>query len=310
MSKYNEKIDIKELEINPLLQQLRENPIAGKGENFYFTSFDGIKIFYRVWKPVSEIKKIFIISHGMGGHGEFFVLLADKVINEGVMIISPDYRNHGFSEGKKGDLRKFKYILRDLQEVIKFISEQYPSIPIYLFGESLGGAVNINYVAEHPENLSGMILFSPAVKINFSLKRKIILIMLAILLLILRIFAPSLRIIKATGREDEGINNPIHQQYDKTDPYHLKKISSRYLFQLFKYIRKSISKASNINIPTVIFQGMSDIGVSPAGVSEFYEKLNSEMKEIYLIEGGHHCLLTDPIFQDKWHLLIEWLRKH
>ena len=120
----NEKIEIKDLEINPLLQQLREEPVAGNGENHYLSSFDGTKIFYRVWKPSSEINKIIIISHGMGGHGEFFVLLADKVFNEGIMVIAPDYRNHGHSDGKKGDLKRFKYILQDLHEFINYISEQ------------------------------------------------------------------------------------------------------------------------------------------------------------------------------------------
>lgn len=310
MLKNNDKIDINDLEINPLLQQLRENPIAGNGENHYFASFDGTKIFYRVWRPISKINKIFIVSHGMGGHGEFFVLLADKVFNEGIMVIAPDYRNHGHSDGKKGDLKRFNYILQDLHVFINYISEQYPDTPIYLLGESMGGAVNINYVAEYPENLTGMILFSPAVKIKFSLKRRILLILIALPLLILRIFAPSSRIIGAKGRENEGIRNPIHQQYDKTDPNHLEKISARYLIQLLKYIRKSVSKASKINIPTVIFQGTSDVEVSPEGVSEFFERLNSDMKELYLIEGGYHCLFTDPNFQDKWHILIEWLKKH
>jgi len=308
--KNNDKIDINDLEINPLLQQLRENPIAGNGENHYFTSFDGAKIFYRVWRPIIKINKILIVSHGMGGHGEFFVLLADKVFNEGIMVIAPDYRNHGHSDGKKGDLKRFNYILQDLHEFINYISEQYPDTPIYLLGESMGGAVNINYVAEYPENLTGMILFSPAVKIEFSLKRRILLILIALPLLILRIFAPSSSIIGARGSEDEGIRNPIHQQYDKTDPNHLKKISARYLIQLLKYIRKSVSKASKINIPTVIFQGTSDVEVSQEGVSKFFERLNSDMKELYLIEGGYHCLLTDPDFQDKWHILIEWLKKH
>ncbi len=310
MLKNNDKIDINDLEINPLLQQLRENPIAGNGENHYFTSFDGAKIFYRVWRPIIKINKILIVSHGMGGHGEFFVLLADKVFNEGIMVIAPDYRNHGHSDGKKGDLKRFNYILQDLHEFINYISEQYPDTPIYLLGESMGGAVNINYVAEYPENLTGMILFSPAVKIEFSLKRRILLILIALPLLILRIFAPSSSIIGARGSEDEGIRNPIHQQYDKTDPNHLKKISARYLIQLLKYIRKSVSKASKINIPTVIFQGTSDVEVSQEGVSKFFERLNSDMKELYLIEGGYHCLLTDPDFQDKWHILIEWLKKH
>lgn len=304
------EIDIKNLEINPLLEKLREDPVAGKGQNQYFESFDGFNLFYRVWMPPNEVKKIIIVSHGMGGHGEFFVLLADKLVGEGIMVVAPDYRNHGLSDGKKGDLKKFKHILQDLKLFVNYFVYQYPGIPIYLLGESLGGAVNANFVAENPENLSGLIFFAPAARINFNWAMKLGLILVSLPALILRIFSPGWRIVSAIRDVEQGIANPIHQEFDLTDPYHLKKVSIRYLLQIFKYIRKSISKASKINLPTLIFQGTADRGVSPEGVAEFYEKLNSEDKRLYLIEGGFHCLLTDPNFRDKWHYLIEWLRDH
>ena len=102
------------LELNPLLEKLRENPVANNSENYYFESFDKTKIFYRLWRPKTVIKKIIIVAHGMGGHGEFFVLLADKLVEHEIMVIAPDYRNHGHSEGKKGDFKKFRDLLKDL----------------------------------------------------------------------------------------------------------------------------------------------------------------------------------------------------
>ncbi len=305
-----DNINAEDFEINPLLNKLRENPVAGKGEAHYFVSFDETRIFYRVWRPQKQVNKIIIVSHGMAGHGEFFVLLADKIISEGIMVVVPDYRNHGRSEGEKGDLKKFKNILQDLKEFVNYIGSQYPNITIFLLGESMGGAVNANFVADYPENISGLILFSPAVKLNFSWAMKLGLGLVMLPFLVLRVCYPSAKLIPAKGREEQGIANPIHQQYDKTDPYHLDKVSIRYLLQLFKYIRKSIKKAKKISIPTLIFQGTEDPGVSPEGVAEFYEKLESNDKSLFLIEGGYHCLITDPLFRDKWHYLIDWLKSH
>ena len=306
-------VDLKALQINPLLEKLRTHPFAGKSENNYFKSFDGTKIFYRKWNPLKKVEKIIIVAHGMGGHGEFFVLLADRLIEHGILVIAPDYRHHGYSDGEKGDLIKFKYILKDYHFFIEFIKKEHPSVPIFLLGESMGGIVTINFAKDFPNdfsNLSGLILFAPGVKRDFSKKFKIVLTLIAIPLFLLRFLFPSTRIISAKGREEEGIKNLIHQQYDKTDPIHLKKLSIRYVFQLFKYMRRTRKIASQISVPIIIFQGEEDKGISPEAVKEFYEKLSSKDKKLILIKDGFHELFTDPSFQDKWTVLIDWINEH
>ncbi|MFX1469821.1 MAG: alpha/beta hydrolase [Promethearchaeota archaeon] len=308
-----QKINKLILDLNPLLERLRENPVASNSENYYFESFDMTRIFYRVWRPQTTIKKIVIVAHGMGGHGEFFVLLADKLVEHEIMVIAPDYRNHGYSEGKKGDLKKFRDLLKDLHCFINYIMDKYKNTPIFLCGESMGGTVCINFVKEFSEaflNLSGLILFSPGIKVKFSKKSLLELILMSFPLLILRIFGPSMRIISAKGREEQGIKNPIHQQYDREDPLHLEKISARYLVQLLKYMRKTKKIAHHITIPTIIFQGTKDKGISFEGVQEFFEKISSKDKKLEVVEGGYHELLTDPNFQDKWKVIINWLNQH
>ena len=301
------------LYLNPLLEKLRENPVASNSENHYFKSFDMTRIFYRVWRPQTTIKKIIIVAHGMGGHGEFFVLLADKLVEHEIMVIAPDYRNHGYSEGKKGDLKKFRDLLKDLHCFINFITDKHKNTPIYLCGESMGGTVCINFVKEFSEaflNLSGLILFSPGIKVKFSKKSLLELILISFPLLILRVFSPSMRIIPAKGREEQGIKNPIHQQYDLEDPLHLEKISARYLIQLLKFMRKTKKIAHLVTIPTIIFQGTQDKSISLEGVQEFFENISSSDKKLEVVEGGYHELLTDPNFQDKWEVIINWLNQH
>lgn len=296
--------------IHPLLEELRENPIAGNGNNFYFNSFDKTRIFYRIWKPLKEVEKIVIVSHGMGGHGEFFVLLADKLVNHGIMVISPDYRDHGYSGGEKGDLKSFKLILKDLSYFLKFIKEEYPGIPVFLFGESMGGITTINFAKHYPNDfidLSGLILFSPGIKPNISKKLWLGIALIALPLLIFRVLFPSKKVYSTESDKDEGIKSPIHQRYDKEEPLHIKKLSIRYVLQVFKYMRKTSKIAPLISIPTIIFQGKLDKGISPEAVEKFYEKLGSDDKELHMIEGGYHALITDPSFQDKWEILLEWV---
>ena len=89
---------------------------------------------------------------------------------------------------------------------------------------------------------------------------------------------------------------------------HIKKLSIRYILQVFKYMRKTSKIAPLISIPTIIFQGKLDKGISPEAVEKFYEKLGAKDKELHMIEEGYHALITDPSFQDKWDILLEWIK--
>jgi len=304
-----------DLELNPILEKLRDTPNAKNCDYGTFRSFDNTKIFYRIWKPSNKPRKIILIAHGMAGHGEFFVLLADKLVNKGIMIIAPDYRHHGRSDGKRGDLKRFKYILKDYAVLMEHIQAEYPGIPLYLLGESMGGLVSISFARfeKHEEcfsKLSGLILFAPAVKVNFSTLQWMGIGILSPLILLARIFIPSKGIFSARGSVEEGIKNPFHQEYDETDPHHLDKVSMRYILQLFWKLKRAIKCAKKIEIPTLIFQGEEDPVIDPEGVRKFYKQLKSEDKEMILVEEAKHSLISDPVFEEKWEILFEWLEAH
>ena len=303
-------IQLTDIKINPILEALREKPLANECEKAYFDSFDGTKIFYRTWKPTGKIEKIVVVTHGMAGHGEFFVLLADKLVHHGFMVIVADDRNHGYSEGKRGDIKKFKNIFKDLKLLIDSIKTDYPDVPLFLVGESMGGAVSINFTKLYESELSGVVLFAPAVKIDMGRKFWIAMGLLSPIIAILRVFLPSKPFISVKGSEEEGIKNPIHIKYDKEDPLHLEKVSIRYILQLFKHIRKTLKCAPEITIPTLIFQGADDKAVSPNGAKRFYNHLKSKDKNLIMVEEGYHSLLSDPAFQNKWSILIDWLKAH
>ncbi len=301
--------NMKKYEFNPLLKKLRTTFLAGDGGFDYFKNSSGLKLFYRFFLP-SNLNKIIIVNHGAGGNGEYHVLLADEVISENVGVYVMDYRGHGNSEGKRGDIEDFRLILSDLHEFVLFIKNKHPAIPIILHGESMGGAVAINYLCLYQSDIKGLLLFSPALKLKVRLNVKDFFIIL--LSLIVYLFSPGYPFIKMERKDYSGTANPLHEEYDKTDPLHLKKLSPRYILQLNSYIHKAFNSAKFIDIPTLIFQGEKDPAVDSEGIKDFFNRCSSKNKELFIVPNGLHALYTDPNSTKPeiniWNKLRNWLK--
>ncbi len=303
-------VNDKTIQINPLLQQLRTNPASTPHHDFFENS-GGVKLFYRAFMPENRIiQKVIIGCHGMGGDGEYFVLFADQIVEQtSSAFYIMDYRGHGRSEGPKGDIKNFQFLIDDLKEFVEFLRNKHPDGAFFIMGESMGGIVSINFVAQNPEIFSGMIEFAPAVKMNLgSLSIKDIL--RGIVAFFVYLFRPGKCTINAKGREEVGIKNQIHQKYDRTNPYHLDKVSLRYILQLNKFSKKAYRAGGEIIIPIIIFQGEADKGVSVEGIKNFFQTIKSDDKKLILIPEGYHALFTDPAATDLWDKLRIWLSKH
>ena len=299
-----------DIEIHPLLQQLRTNPIATPKYG-YFENSAGVKLFYRSFEPATkEVEKVLIGCHGMGGEGEYFVLLADQIVEQtGTAFYIMDYRGHGRSEGKKGDIKTFQLYLDDLREFHNFLRQRFPDKPFFIMGESMGGIVSVNFVAQNPDLFKGVIEFAPAVRFHltsFSIKDAF----RAVGYFFVYLVKPGAGVIGVKGRENVGVRNEIHQRYDAENPFHLEKVSPRYLLQLNKYSKIAYKSGDKILIPTIIFQGESDKAVSVEGVKKFFQTLKSEDKELMLYPEAYHVLFTDPYATELWDKLRTWLINH
>lgn len=298
------------IEIHPLLQQLRTNPISEPKYDL-FTNSEGLKLFYRFFEPTSgEIKRLIVGCHGASGDGEYFVLLADQIVEQtSSAFYLMDYRGHGRSEGTKGDTKDFQYYIDDLDEFIRFLRQKFPDIPLFLMGESMGGIVSLNYVVQNPGIVNGLIEFAPGVRFHlrsFTLAD----LFRAIGAAFVYIFKPGKCIITVQGREDFGVRNELHQKYDFCNPYHFKKVSARYLLQLNKFSKRSYKTGDKITCPIVIFQGEDDKAVSPEGVKDYFKTIQSEDKKLYMVSEAFHVLFTDPSFPEYWDILRAWINAH
>ena len=123
-------------------------------EERYLTLDDGKKLFYRVWsvdKPVATIH----INHGMAEHSKRYDEFARAMNKEGFAVYAQDHRGHGrSSDGKYGyfaDENGWMRICNDSFALDKLIKEEYPELPHFIFGHSMGSFLTRTNIALHSE---------------------------------------------------------------------------------------------------------------------------------------------------------------
>lgn len=284
-------------DIHPDLDKIRTNKRCyGSGYATFITS-DGYKLSFRDWSIKDrrkKVKKIIICIHGLHSHGEKFILLADKFIKHNWNTYSLDLRGHGLSWSDEpndgfhdfGDIIDYKLWIRDTLEFIEFIKKKHPSVPIYLIGDSMGGAVS-TYVAEKFTKLSGMLLLSPALKAFTSVE--IGLVKKAFLTFSKR----NTLSIQSSEHDSFTSNSAIYIHYQQADPLRMRRISPRYYEQILKMLYQ-LKKVNLKNFPPVVlFYGGKDLVIDFKGLKNFIFNLKHKKKALHFIPEAYHELLTD-----------------
>ena len=86
-----------------------------------------------------EPKAVVILVHGIGGNKEQMMYKADLLAQQGFDAILFDGRAHGESQGEY--ITYGYYEKEDVKRIVDFIKEENDSIPIGIWGNSLGGAI-------------------------------------------------------------------------------------------------------------------------------------------------------------------------
>ena len=131
-----------------------------------FVTDDGTRLPMRRWLPDGPIKAIIVGVHGFNDYSHAFALPGEAWAKRGIATFAYDQR--GFGAAPYPGAWPGTYLLdSDLAAVTRHLHARYPGIPLYLLGESMGGAVVITSVAgvagaERPQ-ADGIILAAPAI---------------------------------------------------------------------------------------------------------------------------------------------------
>ena len=104
---------------------------------------------------------IALLSHGYGEHIGRYDALAAALCKAGAVVLGPDHRGHGRSDGERALIGDFEAVVDDLQSVARQARRNHPGLPTVLIGHSMGGMVAGRYGQRYGAELSALVLSGP-----------------------------------------------------------------------------------------------------------------------------------------------------
>ena len=285
--------------VEPYLESIREDG--------FFSTFDSNKLHYEKYVIDNAVASV-VIVHGFTESAEKFREMSYCFTLMGFNVFVLDQRGHGKSyriaeNPETVSVGKFEDYVKDLDafvnEVVKGASG---SLPLYVYCHSMGGAVTIQYLQEHPETFKKAVLSAPMVlcKCN-GIPPKIASAMMKFFLLF--------------GKDDEMVfvykgfdkNRSFETSHDTSkarfDYYHAKRCkdrqlqtssaSYRWVSEAIKVANKNLDKnrCAKIKIPLLLCQPEEDASVYSEKEDEFI-KLVPNGKLVKFTKCKHEIYLS------------------
>ncbi len=196
---------------------------------------------------------------------------------------------------------------RELQELVRAARNQYPALPLYVIGESLGAGMALHLAADMPQSIDGLVLSSPAIKRRFYMEPRMLMDVMVLMA------SPSKNIdlvpyIKRFASED-----PLIIESALKDPLVRKKLTPIDLWKTARLIKGNVKHAARVpgSMPVLIIQGDKDRMLRSNGVVTLLERLKSRDQTVKWFPGKGHLLLETPhVMPETIATVSSWLTEH
>ncbi|EDL91316.1 monoglyceride lipase, isoform CRA_a [Rattus norvegicus] len=251
----------------------------------HLVNADGQYLFCRYWKPSGTPKALIFVSHGAGEHCGRYDELAQMLKRLDMLVFAHDHVGHGQSEGERMVVSDFQVFVRDLLQHVNTVQKDYPEVPVFLLGHSMGGAISILAAAERPTHFSGMILISPLILANPESASTLKVLAAKLLNFVL----PNISL----GRIDSSVLSRNKSEVDlyNSDPLICHAgVKVCFGIQLLNAVSRVERAMPRLTLPFLLLQGSADRLCDSKGAYLLMESSPSQDKTLKMYEGAYHVL--------------------
>jgi len=250
-------------------------------------------------KPTAAIVSI----HGFGLHKESFAGFANQMAGRGISTYAIDVRGFGSwkdspSENKKLD---FYQTMMDLRSSIYWVKTMNPKVPIFLLGESMGGAIALQAAALFPECVSGVIASVPGSEYYGGKK--------AAMEVALRMVRPNSKFNVGEKLIEKATSDKRLRENWLKDPRAKLEMTPKQMAQFATFMNQSDDLAKQIETaPVLILQGGKDKLSKEDGTLRLYNALKTPNKKYVLIEHAEHLIFEKGQYDQRTAQIVEsWI---
>ena len=267
---------------------------------------DGARLPLKVWLPAGRPQAVILAVHGFNDYSNFFAPVARFLQDHAIASYAYDQRGFGAAPNR-GMWPGNATLAGDLTHAAALIADRHPGVPLYLLGDSMGGAVVMTAIASaHPPAVAGIVLSAPAVwgRASMSWYQTVA----------LWVAAHTLPGAPVTGR-GLGIQASDNIEALKAmgrDPLVIKETRIDAVFGLVGLMDQAMADAPTIDAPALVLYGLHDQLIPEDALKEMLARLPAEprhLRRIAFYEQGWHLLLHDLQRQTVWDDILAFVTR-
>ncbi|KAL0015313.1 hypothetical protein SO802_002382 [Lithocarpus litseifolius] len=302
-----------QLQIDHILFKIPSDGV--KMEESYEVNSRGLKIFSKSWLPATSHPKAMVYyCHGYGDTCTFFCEgIARKLVTSGYGVFAMDYPGFGLSEGLHCYIPSFDMLVDDVIEQYSKIKEspEFCTIPSFLFGQSLGGAVALKMHLKQPNAWDGAVLVAPMCKIADNMVPPWL---LKQILIGVANFLPTIKLVPQKDLAEAAFRDVKYRELTAYNIIAYKdKPRLRTAVEMLKTTQEIEHRLEDVSLPLLILHGEADIVTDPSVSKALYKKARSSDKKLNLYKDACHSLLEgepDEMIIQVFNDIISWLDGH
>jgi alpha-beta hydrolase superfamily lysophospholipase len=268
---------------------------------------DGARLPLKSWLPrAGQPQAVIIALHGFNDYSNFFNSAGSHFAEHGVASYAYDQRGFGGAP-HRGVWPGEATLADDLRQAARVIAGRHPGRPLFILGESMGGAVAMLAAAgREPPIADGLILAAPAVwgRASIPWYQNVA----------LWIAAHTFPEGRLSGR-GLGIrasdNTPMLQALGR-DPMVIKETRIDAVFGLVGLMDAAMAAARSLDRPTLVLWGRNDQLIPEGVVRELLANLpegTAKSSRVVFYHKGWHMLLRDLQAEIVYRDILSWLKK-
>jgi len=258
-----------------------------------FVMEDGTRLPVQRWLPEGKVRAIVLAIHGFNDYSHAFAGPGAEWARQGIATYAYDQRGFGAS-ARPGSWAGTAVLDDDLATAARIVRARHPGVPLYLLGESMGGAVVITAEtgaagAERPK-ADGVILVAPAVWGAQTMN-----IFLRVTLWTMDLIAPRMTFTGESLHIRPSDNIEMLRQLSR-DPLVIKDTRVATIAGLVELMSDAFAAAPRFNERTLLLYGAKDEVIPKAPMQRFIGALPPVapgQRVVAYYDQGYHMLLRD-----------------
>ncbi len=269
---------------------------------YHWKSFDGLDLYALQWNANEKPEAIVAFVHGHGDHCRRYDQWFSKMTARNISVLTFDYRGHGRSQGRRGVIRRFDDLLKDVSLLHEKGKELFPGIPFVLYGHSMGATVVLSYILKSSSHPDLAIATSPWLQMKKPPKK-----WLSLFIKLGNRIAPFLTFKTGLHSSDFSTIEGYTQQRENDQFVHCR-ISARLFSEVEKESTWIQTHFSDIKTPLLLMQGRGDMIMKNTATRKLNEGAPGQVNYREWKYAGHQLHNSDRS-NEVMEYMIDWIKE-